>query len=70
MQDLHAVGIESVEADECCQEENVDASRGVDCDANMRRYRKYHGKITSFVSGIDGAIGSSRGPPMGKNEEL
>ena len=54
LQDLHGQGIEeSVEADECCGEEQTGNRGGVNCDANMRRYRKYHEKITSVVSTID-----------------
>mmetsp|Transcript_57845 Transcript_57845/g.159698 ORF Transcript_57845/g.159698 Transcript_57845/m.159698 type:complete len:137 (+) Transcript_57845:51-461(+) len=50
LQDHHSTGIEETIEDECCGEEGK--KDGPDCDANMRRYRKYYDRVVGVCEEI------------------
>ena len=61
LQDHHTTGITGRDEDECCT--NRASGHDFNCDANMRRYRKYLPQIKRFTSAVaaeDGPILSVR----------
>ena len=51
LQGHHSTGIEALDTDECCT--NKLSGHDFNCDANMRRYRKYYKTIQQTCIGLE-----------------
>ena len=68
LQDHHSTGISSRDEDECCTNRNT--GHDFNCDANMRRYRKYLQHIGEFVAHVANSDRGHSGLRASTSEDL